>query len=225
MQQLPPALQSPASAGYVLSAPATPSTPAVSLHSALSPPPPSGSLLCHQLSRLELEAAHLSRQYEHMLSSLADSERQLSGMTVHYVASLQAAVKSSSSSMGILIETHTSLIRKMLIAVQQTAGIDDLEKHIAVTRAALTDLESGVQSLINDDALQSTRAQLQMELQEDTAHNTRNGLRGRTEENEDEAQQQHQTQQPQQQQPPALAAAPSAAASRKPTPPQELQDL
>lgn len=40
------------------------------------------------------------------------------------------SLQSSSSSVGILIDTHTSLIRKMLIAVQQTEGIDTLETHM-----------------------------------------------------------------------------------------------
>ena len=217
LPQHPRGLQSPAAAGYVLSAPATPMTPGLSLHpTALSPSmPPSVASLSPQLSRLELEAAHLSAQYDRMLHTLSDSQSQLSGMTVHYVASLQSAVKSSSSSVGILIETHTALIRKMLIAVQQTAGIDELEQSIAATRAALTELEMGVASLINDDALQSTRAQLQLELQEDGAHNR---LTQETGDELAEDEPQHQ------QQPPIILAAPPTAACNQ-TPPPELEAL
>ena len=204
-------LQSPAADGYVLSAPATPATPGLAQHSAVLSPslPPSLASLTPQLSRLELEAAHLSAQYDRMLHTLSDSQSQLSGMTVHYVSSLQSAVKSSSSSVGILIETHTALIRKMLIAVQQTAGIEELEQSIAATRVALTELELGVASLINDDALQSTRAQLQLELQEDGAHNRL--THGTGDELAEDEPQQHQ------QQPPTLAAPPTAA-SRNRTP-------
>jgi hypothetical protein len=73
--------------------------------------------------------------------------------------------QSSSSSVGILIDTHTSLIRKTLIAVQQTAGIDVLlDRHIAQTRVALTELEKGVEALVAEDALHATRRQLQAEL-------------------------------------------------------------
>jgi hypothetical protein len=43
---------------------------------------------------------------------------------------VSVSLQSSSSSVGILIDTHTSLIRKMLIAVQQTEGIDTLETHM-----------------------------------------------------------------------------------------------
>jgi len=50
---------------------------------------------------------------------------------------VSVSLQSSSSSVGILIDTHTSLIRKMLIAVQQTEGIDTLETHMfAHTRSA-----------------------------------------------------------------------------------------
>ena len=207
-----------AAAGYVLSAPATPATPGLTQHSAtLSPSMPrSLGSLAPQQSRLELEAAHLSAQYDRMLHTLSDSQSQVSGMTVHYVASLQSAVKSSSSSVGILIETHTALIRKMLIAVQQTAGIEELEQSIAATRVALTELEMGVASLINDDALQSTRAQLQLELQEDGAHNRLTHETG-DELAEDEPQQ-HQIQ-------PPIVAAPPTAASRNRTPPPEPEAL
>jgi hypothetical protein len=51
-----------------------------------------------QLSRLELAALQLSRQYELMLHSMQDSEKHLSNMTLHYVTSLHQACKVSTHS-------------------------------------------------------------------------------------------------------------------------------
>jgi hypothetical protein len=64
---------------------ASPMTPGT-----LAPPMPG---VHAQLSRLELDAMQLSRQYEAMLFSLQDSQKHMSAMTLHYVASLQQAVK------------------------------------------------------------------------------------------------------------------------------------
>jgi hypothetical protein len=60
-----------------------------------------------QLSRLELAALQLSRQYELMLHSMQDSEKHLSNMTLHYVTSLHQACKVS-----IPISTQNRCMRR-----------------------------------------------------------------------------------------------------------------
>lgn len=172
-----PSLVPGAANPYANQPPTAPATPAAAAAAGAASPAPGGVLappslpgsnstasISLQLSRLELAALQLSRQYELMMHSMQDSEKHLANMTLHHVASLHQACKSSSSSVGILLDTHTALIRKTAIAVQQTEGIDALEKHIAMTRSALTELEKGVEALCTEDALHATRQQLQAEL-------------------------------------------------------------
>lgn len=100
-----------------------------------------------------------------MVASLRSANLQLSELTIEYMRSMDSAVKSTASAVGILIDTHTSLIRKLLIAMQQTAGLDLLEKQIAQTKVALVEIENAVAKLLEEDAIQATKQQLQQELQ------------------------------------------------------------
>jgi hypothetical protein len=127
-------------------------------------PPPLPSSVVGQLSRLELESAVLADQFRTMVSSLAHSHSTLAELTIEYMRSMSASVRSSAAAVDILVDTHTSLIRKMLIAVQQTSSIDTLERQVAHTKTALTEMERGVEHMLAEDALQAARAQLQQEL-------------------------------------------------------------
>ena len=118
----------------------------------------------HSLTRVEHESMLLAQQFDAMVSSLQSANLQLSELTIEYMRSMDSAVRSTSSAVGILIETHTSLIRKLLIAMQQTAGLDLLEKQIAQTKIALVEIENAVAKLLEDDAIQATKQQLQQEL-------------------------------------------------------------
>ena len=92
-----------ASSPTVLSTP-TPAAASGSDSGPLFTPPPGASSsqnnlssVNRQLSRVELAALQLQRQYDLMLHSLQDSEKHLSSMTLHYVASLHQASKVSLS--------------------------------------------------------------------------------------------------------------------------------
>ena len=146
----------PASSVSTLPAAPSAATPAASSSS--------GSSVVHSLSRLEHDSLALASQFGDMVASLQQTHGQLADLTLEYMRSMDASVRSSSAAVDILIDTHTSLIRKLLIAVQQTSGIDALEKQVAQTKLALSEIERGVEALLAEDALNSARLQLQQEL-------------------------------------------------------------
>lgn len=122
------------------------------------------SALPGALARLTLESRQLANQFQAMVGGIQLAHTQLAQLTLEYMRSMDASVRSSASAVDILIDTHTSLIRKMLIAIQQTSSLDQLESQIASTKTALVEIERGVESLLASDAIAAARAQLASEL-------------------------------------------------------------
>lgn len=119
-------------------------------------PPTLGSV-----RRLAAESQKLSAEFEGMVSSLKSAHGDLATLTLEYTRSLESTVRSASASASILVATHATLVRKMLIAAQQSRDLESLERHIASTSHSLAALERGVERLLADDALEDTRRQLQ----------------------------------------------------------------
>jgi len=83
------------------------------------------------------------------------------------------------SSVRILLESHSSWIRKLLIASQSMEGVEELETYMTRTQASLSVLEKGVELLLERDAKEAARKEKEEQEREERKRIARQNVRQR----------------------------------------------
>jgi len=132
-----------------------------------------------QVARVTRDASTLAQQFTRMVTEIQAAETSMAELTLEYMKNLQQSSHACHSSVRILLESHSSWIRKLLIASQSMEGVEELETYMTRTQASLSVLEKGVELLLERDAKEAARKEKEEQEREERKRIARQNVRQR----------------------------------------------